>query len=234
MKLALIAGGSRGLGKALVDRYEEDGFEVYEFSRSGESGSHVVCDFSSPAAAAQILEKKLSELAKKDYAEIVLMNNAGTVHPIGPIAGHDAASWIDNININLNSAIIATGIFTRHFQNLSAKKTIANISSGAAIRAKHGWALYCAAKAGLEHFCRAVAMEQSKQIRPINVVLIDPGVMDTEMQAVIRSTDASLFPELERFLKMKEEGQLLDPTMVADKIFDILSGDVENGMKFNI
>ena len=234
MKLSLITGGSRGLGKALANKYEKEGFEVYEFSRSGELERHVLTDFSSPIGAATILGAKFSDLAEKDYSEIVLINNAGTLEPIGPIAEFDADAWIDNININLNSAVVASGMFFKHFQNHPCKKIIVTISSGAAIRAKYGWSLYCAAKAGLDHFSKSLAMEQNTQQHPIDIVTIDPGVMDTDMQAKIRGTDESLFPELERFVKMKADGELLKPETVAQKIYEILSGDIENGMKYNI
>ena len=234
MKLSLITGGSRGLGRALSHTFEKEGFDVYDFSRSGTSERHVLTDFSSPVGAATIIENKLSDLAKNDYSDIVLINNAGTLDPIGPIAEFDPDSWIDNININLNSAIIASGMFIKYFQNHACQKTIATISSGAAIRAKHGWSLYCAAKAGLDHFCRTLAMEQSTQKHPVDVILIDPGVMDTDMQAKIRSTDEALFPDLERFINMKESGELLEPETVAQKIYEILSGDIENGAKYSV
>ena len=230
----MITGGSGGLGKALVEKYNQEDFKVYEFSRSGKSAHHIGCDFSSPSEASQILENTISNLSRKEYSEIVLINNAGTIHPIGPILGFDPETWIDNMNINLNSAIIASGLFIKYFQNHSGKKVITSISSGAAIRAKHGWALYCAAKAGLDHFCRALALEQKAQQYPIHVVLMDPGVMDTDMQAKIRGAKESQFPELQRFVKMKEEGLLLTPESVAQKIFDVVSGEIENGVKYSV
>jgi NAD(P)-dependent dehydrogenase (short-subunit alcohol dehydrogenase family) len=230
----LITGGSRGLGKALVAQYANEGFTVYEFSRSGDSDHHIYCDFNSPIDSARMIEDMLSRLSKKNYSEILLINNAGTIHPIGPISGFEVDAWIENMNINLNSAVIASGMFIKYFQNHAAKKVIGSISSGAAIRAKQGWSLYCGAKAGLDHFCRALALEQHTQEHPIDVVLIDPGVMDTDMQAKIRSADESLFPELQRFVNMKEDGQLLKPEFVAQKIYDILSGEVANGDKYSV
>ena len=234
MKLCLITGGSRGLGKALVAQYANEGFTVYEFSRSGDTDHHVHCDFNSPIDSARIFEDLLSRLSKKNFSEILLINNAGTIHPIGPIFGFEVDAWIGNMNVNLNSAIIASGMFIRYFQNHAAKKVIGSISSGAAIRPKHGWALYCAAKAGLEQFSRTLALEQNSQLHPVDVVLVDPGVVDTDMQAQIRATKDSLFPERQRFVRFKTGGLLLQPDIVAKKIYDILSGDIENGKKYSV
>jgi benzil reductase ((S)-benzoin forming) len=86
----------------------------------------------------------------------------------------------------------------------------------------------------LDHFLRTLALEQASEEHPIDVVLIDPGIMDTEMQAKIRSTEASLFPDLQRFKKFEEEGLLEKPETVARKIYDILSGDVENGKRYSL
>lgn len=232
MKLAMITGGSRGLGEALVEIYKNEDFEVIEFSRSGGSASHLHCDFSNPEEAAETIDEVFSGIKKADYAEVLLINNAGTIEPIGPIANYDVNSWITNIDINFNSAIIASGLFLKHFQRYAYKKVIATVSSAAAIRAKAGWSLYCAAKAGLEQFCRTLAKEQDAEANPIRIVTINPGVMDTQMQSVIRSSKQEDFPELGRFIGLKNEGLLLPPQSVAKNIYNFLDGHVENGAEF--
>jgi len=78
-------------------------------------------------------------------------------------------------------------------------KKITFISSGAALRAKYGWSLYCASKAGLEQFCKTISIEQESQDNPILCITIDPDIIDTEMQSRIRTTDSVLFPESQRF-----------------------------------
>lgn len=234
MKLALITGGSKGLGKSLMEKFLHEGFKVHEFSRSGKSENNIWCDFTDPEKAAQIIGDALFNLSDIGYSEIYLINNAGTIDPTGPITEFKTKDWIDNININLNSAIITSGKFIKHFQHHSCKKAIISISSGAAIRAKHGWSLYCAAKAGLEQFCRSLAIEQSTQREPTDVAIVDPGIIDTDMQAKIRKTKKSSFPELDRFIGFHREGQLSSPKWVADKIYEILSGNIKNGAKYSV
>ncbi len=136
MKLAIITGGSRGLGKSLVNRYMEAGSRVVEFSRRGTFDGSVHCDFSDPHNAPGIIDTTFRSLAKTDYSEIILINNAGIVNPIGPISEFEPNSRVDNININLISAITVSGLFIKHFQNHSGNKVLGSISSGAATRAK--------------------------------------------------------------------------------------------------
>ncbi|PCI30578.1 MAG: short-chain dehydrogenase, partial [SAR324 cluster bacterium] len=121
MKLILITGGSKGLGKSLVEQYLEDGFEVVEFSRSGQSKSHVSCDFSQPEGAAAIMEKKISTLAQQKYSEVILINNVSTLDPIGPIADFSPAEWLNHINISFSSVVVTSGIFMKHFQSHDCK-----------------------------------------------------------------------------------------------------------------
>ncbi len=234
MKLALITGGSKGLGKSLSEKYLNEGFEVREFSRSGKSANSIRCDFSSPEDSAQIINETLSELSRRDFSRIDLINNIGTLNPIGPISEFEIESWIDHININLTSSVMMSGIFVKHFQNHSGKKVIATISSGAATKSKYGWSLYCTVKAGLEQFSRTLALEQNSKKGLIDTVIIDPGIVDTNMQATIRDTNERLFPELSRFIGFKEDGELENPATVAEKIYNILSGNIKNGAKYSL
>ncbi|MCJ8272841.1 MAG: SDR family NAD(P)-dependent oxidoreductase, partial [Psychrosphaera sp.] len=192
-KLALITGGSKGLGKSLVEQYLNEGWTVREFSRSGDSPRHIDCDFANPTGSASVIAKAFQTLASNDWTEVVLINNVGTINPIGPISMDDPAQWQDNIQINLNSCILSTGLFLKHFVGGNGLKQIANISSGTASNAYHGWSLYCAAKAGIEMFSKCVALEQSKQDNPVGVFCIRPGVIDTGMQQQIRNQNKERF-----------------------------------------
>ena len=161
MKIAIITGGSRGLGLALMNEFKNYGYTVVEFSRSGASMENVNCDFKHYQQAADVVENTLSQLAQEEYSEIILVNNAGTIHPIGPVSAFSPSEYQKSININFLSSIMVTGIFTKYFQPHQCIKTIIAISSGAAIKPKFGWSLYCGAKAGIEQFFRSFSLEQS-------------------------------------------------------------------------
>ena len=99
---------------------------------------------------------------------------------------------------------------------------IVNISSGAALKGRAGWSLYCAAKAGMENFIRALALEQQAQPQPFIPINVDPGLIDREMQALIRETSPVDFPDIELFIQRKNQGLLDPPDKVAAAIIRIL------------
>ena len=81
---------------------------------------------------------------------------------------------------------------------------------------------YCAAKAGLDHLARAVALEEAAKPHGARIVSLAPGVIDTDMQVQLRASDAALFPDRVRFVEMKETGQLDSPSIAAAKMLRYL------------
>ncbi len=213
-KIHIITGASRGLGLAIAQQSEADGIEVLSLSRSQSPvGEHLVCDLSRPDHIAEGLNQRFAQLAVSDYDEIVLINNAGMLEPIRPYySGKEAHT---NLNVNFISHVVVTQAFLQAFESHSAVKQILNISSGAAVNPYHGWSLYCAAKAGLEHFGRCVALEQEEAEFPCWIANINPGVMDTEMQKTIRESKPDDFPSISKFTDLHRDGALPSTESIA-------------------
>lgn len=213
----LISGTSRGLGAALAEAATARGDIVIGISRSpAPHGRHIAHDLADPAGLADKVAPVLRELANGDARRFVLVNNAGMVAPIGTRYSVDDIQT--NLSVNLGAAIALTRCFLDTLAEVATEKSIVNISSGAATRPFHGWSLYCAAKAGLEHFARCVALEQQSARHPADVVNISPGVIDTDMQAAIRASTPGQFPALARFKALHEEGELASPDAIAAKL----------------
>lgn len=222
MRVAILTGGSKGLGLALCEMLAERGFRILEFSRSAPHSYSVRADLSLPEDCLHIAARALASLGGGSIEELLVINNAGTLVPIGPTSRKARAASIANLNTNLVSAILILTEIVGHFQAVSCRKVLANISSGAALKGYAGWSLYCAAKAGMENFVRSLALEQQTEPHPFIPINVDPGVIDTEMQAFIRSTSASDFPDLERFIQRKERGGLMPADKVAAAVLRIL------------
>ncbi|MDW5417337.1 SDR family NAD(P)-dependent oxidoreductase [Iodobacter sp. CM08] len=94
--------------------------------------------------------------------------------------------------------------------------------------------LYCASKAGLEHFIRALAAEQSLTTYPVTCINFDPGVMDTEMQAEIRSRSTAEFPDVGRFIARKQQGLLRQPQQVAAALVQRLASLPQGGERYSV
>ncbi|WP_085314384.1 SDR family NAD(P)-dependent oxidoreductase [Derxia lacustris] len=228
-RLAIVTGGSRGLGAALVAALSAAGWEVVEFSRAAPHAGSVEVDLGDLANAAPLLDEKLAQLAARDWDEVLAVMNAATLTPIGPTARKPLPELLANLDLNFAAPVLFAALFVRHFQPHAARKLLANISSGAALKGYAGWSLYCAAKAGLENHIRAIALEQAGEAQPVLAVNVDPGVMDTDMQAEIRATGAEDFPAVARFVGLHAEGVLRAPAEAAAVILAELARVTEGG-----
>lgn len=218
-----LTGTSRGIGKAMAEALlSEPGNQVTGLSRSNtishERFTHVPLDLSD---LQQVREWKFPQLpsAKK----IVLVNNAGMIGDVKYAGRMSEDDIVRTYNVNLVAPSLLVNSFLRSYSEQPAEQVILNVSSGAAKNPIDGWSIYCATKAGLDHFSRTVA-EELKQAGKTQVHLfsVAPGVVDTSMQEQIRSSSDADFSRLEQFIDYKKSDQLLSPSLVASKYLAIL------------
>jgi NAD(P)-dependent dehydrogenase (short-subunit alcohol dehydrogenase family) len=220
--LLLVTGSSRGLGAALVAKARAAGHTVIGVSRSG--GSHaldVELDLGQPERIQDTLAPLLEAHISPECHQYALVNNAAMLGPVG--VGYDAAGVSAHMALNLVAPIMLSRVFARTLAGTDAIKRIVSISSGASTRPIAGWSLYCASKAGLDHFARVMAEEQADCHRPVQLVNVSPGVIDTDMQAAIRTSSETDFPAVEQFRQMHASGALQSPDAVAAKLMAGLS-----------
>jgi benzil reductase ((S)-benzoin forming) len=150
------------------------------------------------------------DVSIRDTEHAVIILNAGTVEPVGPIGSLRPADIARSVAVNLTGPMLAAEAFVAALPR-EVKGTVLFISSGAAERPIEGWAAYCAAKAGGEMFFRVLAAERPD----LTVVSVNPGRMDTAMQGVLRE---SSFPDKQSFIDAHERGELASPADVAARI----------------
>lgn len=248
MDYFIVTGSSKGLGEATATLLLKENHHLICIARSEnkdlehaakESGAEFTFlqeDLSKHERVTGIVQYLLSKIEKDGHAEgVYLINNAGMVDPIKPAGKADETSMTKAVHLNLLTPMLMTNEFIRLTEDWNCKKVIVNISSGAANRPIHGWNTYCTTKAGLDMFTRSVGLEQSQAEHPTIILSFSPGVMDTGMQGVIRSSDKKDFSNVETFKSYHEEGQLRSPEFVAEKMIELLSSDnVENGRVYDI
>jgi NAD(P)-dependent dehydrogenase (short-subunit alcohol dehydrogenase family) len=218
----------------LIDGYQDKLWHTVDLSRNGTGLHHLTVDLANIDHAWPLIEAQFQSLAKTQWGRVVFINNAGLLTPIAPVRSVSDEQIVRNLDVNLLSAVRLISCFVRLFQASQNQITIANISSGAALKGYAGWSLYCTAKAGMENFIRALAAEQNTSAKPMTCINIDPGKMDTDMQVEIRDTDAADFPSVARFIDAKESGQLRSASFVAEAVMRILDDVLENGERYRI
>lgn len=233
MRLAILTGGSRGLGLSLCSRLQERGCTLIEFSRSAPHAFSVKADLANPAGFEALVRERLAMIDTARIKEILVIANAGTLDATAPAGAQAWPAVEQDMAVNLLSPMAFFNQVVARFAPLACPKTLVGISSGAALRGIAGWSPYCAAKAGLEGFIRALGAEQAQQEHPFTAISIDPGVMDTEMQAFIRSRSANDFPDVQRFRQRQQDGELATPERIADAVLHIaMLPDLTQGARY--
>ncbi|PWB44820.1 MAG: 3-oxoacyl-[acyl-carrier-protein] reductase [Candidatus Methylomirabilota bacterium] len=190
-KVAVVTGGSRGIGRAIALTLSAQGAKVAICARSlaaaekvvaeleatGTEGLAVAADIAKESEADGLIQASIKRFGRLD----ILVNNAGITKD-GLLIRMKEADWDAVLDVNLKGAFFTTRAAIRPM--LKAQRgRIVNISSVAGTMGIPGQANYSAAKAGLIGFTKAVAREVAS--RAITVNAVAPGFIETEMTAVL-------------------------------------------------
>jgi NAD(P)-dependent dehydrogenase (short-subunit alcohol dehydrogenase family) len=238
MHAAIVTGVSRGLGEALAVAMLARGFAVLGVGRTasvklkGKLYHHAACDLARPALIAASVTPALRLLAARNPRSVTLINNAAVATPTGLVGHLDAAEIESALVTNIAAPLVMADLFCRSFSDDSIERRIINISSGAALAAIAGGAVYGMSKAALEMLSRSIAVEHTAPT--FRCISLRPGIFETDMQAYMRSRDPAEFPSVGLFRGFKEQGLLKDPADVAERIVDkLVQGPVDNGRTYS-
>jgi len=234
--LTIITGSSRGLGAALAAQRLQPGHRVLGLARKVNASLQTLAgaahpglvleqwpvDLADAAPVARRLAHWLQAQGGATAATLTLINNAGVLATPAALDRVPPTELVQALRVGLEAPLLLTAAFLDATRHWPGARRVLNISSGLGRQAMAGSAAYCAAKAGMDQYTRAVALEQAGQPNPARVVSMAPGVIDTDMQAELRASDATLFPERARFVALQTQGQLLTPAACAACVLTLL------------
>jgi len=217
-KVAVISGGSRGIGKAIAKAYLKEGAKlvlvargvleleatVQELKNSGTKETNQVIGVLADVARIEDV-KKLMEKTLTCYGTVdILVNAAGVQSPIGKLVEVDAEEWIHNICINLTGTMLCCKyVLPVMIQKKEGK--IINFSGGGGTSPRPHFSAYASSKAAIVRFTETLAMEVKNH--KIDVNAIAPGSVNTKMlKEIIEAQDKSGKKELLAALEREKKG----------------------------
>lgn len=233
--LTILTGASRGMGLAMAQQLLQPGALVLCISRqrnaelqdqaeaAGAALEQWSADLGDAAPVAQQLAKWLRARDPQQLASATLINNAGAISPLLALRDSDPLALAQALRVGLEAPLQLCAAFLGATRDWTVPRKVLNISSGLGRRAMASTAAYCAAKAGIDHFTRCLALEEAALAHGATVCSLAPGVIATDMQLQLRSADPAHFPDLATFQGLHAGGQLSSPHDAARRVLAYLS-----------
>ena len=233
-KVALVTGGSRGIGRAIVERLAGDGVDVVFFYRDNVVAAREVVDAitatGGKAEAVQVdvananeVSAAVDQLIASRGRVDVLVNNAGIVRD-NLLALLDDADIRTVLDTNIGGVFNVTRAVVPHMISKRSGR-IVNLSSVAAEKGGRGQSNYAASKGAINAFTRAMAVELAS--RKITVNCVAPGVIETEMSQQVRDLAGD---DVKARILLRRYGQAQDVAhavwFLASRFADYITGEV--------
>ena len=194
-KVAIVTGGSRGIGEAIARAYAAHGARVIVASRKIDGVEKVAAsirDIGGDAhavafhAGERVAPQRLIEATLAKYGRVdVLVNNAATNPHFGPLLTVDEGQWNKTFDVNLRGYFEAIRAMARHLSDRGAPGAIVNVASIVAFSGAPLQGVYAMTKAAIVSMTQTLAIE----LAPMNIRVnaIAPGIIETKFAAALTS-----------------------------------------------
>ena len=226
-KVALVTGGSRGIGTAICLALAAEGAKiVVNYNTNGEKAEQVVKNIKEKygtdaiAVGANVAKESdvvnmFAKIEKKFSRVDILVNNAA-VCPVAPVKDMSLETWQEAMDVNLNGTFLCSREFIKQLLAKDIKGRVVNIVSQAAFRGSvSGKSPYDASKGGIVSFTIALAREMAPHGVGVNAVA--PGLVLTDMVAELVNKDP------QKYLNRVPLGRIGEPQEIADVVLFMAS-----------
>jgi len=191
-QVALVTGGSRGIGRGIVQALTREGAKVAFVYRGNQQAADALvaeiggacqaiqADVADPNSARKVVDKVLADWSRID----ILVNNAGVIRD-GLFIRMEPADWQTVLDTNLGGTIAFCRAVAGQMALKQRSGRIINISSVAAEHVNAGQCNYAASKGAVNAFTRALAVELGS--RNVTVNAVAPGFVETDMTEAVRN-----------------------------------------------
>lgn len=232
--LYILTGASRGMGLAMARQLVQAGNSLLCLSRHANADLAALAqethsplhqwthDLADSEGAGERLRLWLQSQDPGDFNSVTLINNAGVIPPIWPLRQSHPSDLARALRVGLEAPMALCAAFLGATENWALPRKVLNISSGLGRYPMASQAAYCAAKAGMDHFTRCMALDEAQSSNGAQVCSLAPGVIDTDMQVQLRGAAGEAFPDQNKFLQLKARGQLSSPEQAAEQVLRFL------------
>jgi 3-oxoacyl-[acyl-carrier protein] reductase len=219
-RVAVITGGTKGLGRRIAEAYLAEGAKVVVAARGkdpewpvdGREVAFLNVDVREPLSVDDMIAGTVERFGGLD----IIVANAGITYP-GPVAGLEPGLWLDTVATNLTGTFLCVRAAIPHLR-LSAAGRVITMSSALGTRAAPGAAGYCSTKAGIEMLTKVVALELAAE--GITVNCLCPGVIDEGMGKRLKNS-----PVWDTFAPKLASGRLGRPDELTSAALFLASDD---------
>jgi benzil reductase ((S)-benzoin forming) len=206
-RISIVTGAGTGIGRAIAKSLASTGRQVLicgrRLERLKETQSHFPekIDILKADVSQEKDRMNIASLVAGSKVEF-LVHNAAVLGEISHIGSLDLQKWRRVMEINVEGPLF----LTQALLPLMNKTRILHISSGAANHPISGWSSYCTSKAALH----MIFLMQNEELKDKGILTgsVRPGIVDTEMQQLIRQKDVSKYKNLQRFHDLYNNNEL--------------------------
>jgi len=210
-KVALVTGGTTGIGQAIAQQLRDEGATVFTVQRrEDEFFESITADLTDPTAPARVIDELIQHAGQLD----ILINNAGMMKEVS-VENMSFELWQTHLALNLTTPFLLIKAALPYLRK--SKGNIINIGSIEGLAANPLHTAYCATKAGLAGLTRAVAVDHGHE--KIRCNLIAPGWIDTELNTDFINSQ----PDPELFLKKIRDIHPLNRIGAAKEVATLVS-----------
>lgn len=225
-RVVVITGASSGLGAGMAEWFAGQGADLGLCARRT---PHAPND-RTVSRSVDVTDKAALEMFAADVNSSLgpidlWINNAGVIEPVVAQRDLELVDFEANLAVNVGGVLNGTQAFLDTLRTTGHRGALVNISSGLARKGRAGLTAYCAAKAAVDRLTEVVAIEEAGLIT--RALAVAPGVVETGMQASLRTQDEDVLHDVDMFRGFESDGSMNSPAWVASHIARWAFGDAD-------